>query len=82
MWRARKIRPRARGASGQRLRGGSTASPEKQTTSQIKPICEVAGRLAISGLELVPQELVGDFVVELHFGRFNERAEFARATIG
>ena len=33
-------------------------------------------------LEKVPEELVVNLVVELHFGRFHEGAELARAAIG
>src|SRR4051794_29473851 len=34
------------------------------------------------GLKQVPQKLVVDIVVVLHFGRFHECAELARAAIG
>src|SRR5690606_21494417 len=36
----------------------------------------------LAALELVPQELIGDFVVELDLGGFDEAAEGAGAALG
>jgi hypothetical protein len=33
-------------------------------------------------LEAAPEVLVGDFVMELDFGAFDDGAEFARAAVG